>query len=188
MPTPGCRWTWQKVEAAAGTTSPCNRGRVKSLTAAKIKKAVDDLLKGEWADKTSEFYFATSFDLQDTKLDAAIREQTERLAELKITFVPWGVQEVSGLLKEHPRIVDDFFGRPWVERFCGLEAARALASNLPRQDSSELRAGLRDLYQAVFSAQGEARPAENPEPGQQFVILDVDPSRQQSEIVRHRAA
>ena len=53
---------------------------MKSLTAARIKKAVDDLLKGEWADKTSAFYFATSFDLQDTKLDTAIRQQTERLA------------------------------------------------------------------------------------------------------------
>lgn len=157
--------------------------RVKSLTAARIKKAVDDLLEGEWADKTSAFYFATSFDLQEAKLDAAIRQQTERLAGLRIAFVPWGVQEVSGLLKEHPRLVDDFFGRPWVERFCGPEAAQALASNLSRQDSSELRVGLRDLYQAVFSAQGEARPAGNPEPGRQFVILDVDPSRQQSEIV-----
>ena len=157
--------------------------RVKSLTATRIKKAVDDLLKGEWADKTSEFYFATSFDLQDAKLDVAIRQQTERLAGLGIGFVPWGVQEVSGLLKEHPRLVDDFFGRAWVERFCGLEAAQALASNLSRQDSGELRAGLRDLYQAVFSAQGEAHPAGNPERGRQFVILDVDPSRQQSEVV-----
>src|SRR5579859_7549172 len=99
--------------------------RVKSLTAARIKKAVDDLLKGEWADKTSEFYFATSFDLQDAKLDVAIRQQTERLAELRIAFVPWGVQEVSSLLKEHPRLVDDFFDRPWVERFCGPEAVQA---------------------------------------------------------------
>jgi hypothetical protein len=157
--------------------------RVKSLTAARIKRAVDDLLKGEWADKTSAFYFATSFDLQNVKLDTAVRQQTERLAKLQIAFIPWGVQEVSRLLKEHPRLVDDFFGRTWAERFCGPEAAQALADNLSRQDSSELRAGLRDLYQAVFSAQGEARLAENPEPSPQFVILDVDPSRQQSEIL-----
>jgi len=101
--------------------------RVTSLTAAKIEKAVDDFLEGEWAAKTSSFYFATSVDLQDTKLDTAIRQQAERLAELKITFVPWGLQEVSALLKEHPRIVEDFFGRPWVERFCGPEAVSALA-------------------------------------------------------------
>jgi hypothetical protein len=154
--------------------------RVKSLTAARIKKSVDDLLKGEWAGKTSAFYFATSFDLQDARLDAAIRQQTERLAERNIAFVPWGVQEVSGLLKEHPRLVDDFFGRVWAERFCGPEAAQALATNLPRQDSSKLRAGLRDLYQAVFSAQGEPR---NLEPGRRFVIVDVDPGPQKPEVI-----
>ncbi|SCL38829.1 NACHT domain-containing protein [Micromonospora rhizosphaerae] len=157
--------------------------RIQSLTAAKIKKAVDDLLKGEWARKTAAFHFATSFDLQATKLDAAIRDQTERLAKLGITFVPWGVQEVSTLLKDQPRIVDDFFGRPWVERFCGQEAARALANNLSHQDSRELRAGLHDLYRAVFYAQGGVHPIENTEPDQQFVILDVDSNRQQSNIV-----
>ncbi|GII32954.1 NACHT domain-containing protein [Planotetraspora mira] len=171
------------AKPAAGTTITLQSRRIKSLTAAKIKKAVDDLLKGEWAYKTSRFYFATSFDLQDTKLDAAIRQQTERLAKFKITFVPWGVQEVSSLLKDHPRIVDDFFGRSWVECFCGPGAAQALAINLPRQDSSELRAGLRDLYQAVFSAQGGVHLVENTEPDHQFVILDVDTNRQQSNIL-----
>ncbi|MDX8036937.1 NACHT domain-containing protein [Lentzea sp. BCCO 10_0856] len=157
--------------------------RVQTLTATKIKKAVDDLLKGEWADKTAAFHFATSFDLQDTKLDDAIREQTERLAKLKITFVPWGVQEVSILLKDQPRIVDDFFGRPWVERFCGSDAAEALANNLSPQDSRDLRAGLHDLYHAVFSAQGGVHLAENAEPDGEFVILDVDPNRQRADVI-----
>ncbi|AIJ23039.1 putative signal transduction protein with Nacht domain [Amycolatopsis methanolica 239] len=31
--------------------------RIETLTATKIKKSVDDLLKGEWADKTSAFHF-----------------------------------------------------------------------------------------------------------------------------------
>ncbi|MGH3976081.1 MAG: hypothetical protein ACRDS9_22555 [Pseudonocardiaceae bacterium] len=130
--------------------------RVKTLTAARINKAVDDLLKGEWADKTARFYFATSFDLQDAKLDAEIRRQTDRLAENGIAFVPWGAQEVSRLLKDQPRIVDDFFGRSWLQRFCGEEAAESLAHNLPHQESRDLRAGLRELYAAVFSAQGGA--------------------------------
>lgn len=157
--------------------------RVKTLTAAKIDKAVDDLLKGEWVDKTAAFYFATSFDLQDTRLDAAIRKQTKRLAKLKITFIPWGVQEVSTLLKNHPRVVDDFFGRPWVERFCGPDAAQALEHNLPHQDSRELRAGLRDLYRSVFSAQGGVHPVENAELDGAFVILNVDPSRQRPDVI-----
>ncbi|MER5985784.1 NACHT domain-containing protein [Streptomyces sp. NPDC001787] len=157
--------------------------RVRTMTADRITKAVDDLLKGEWADRASMFHFATSFDLQNTKLDTAIREETERLAGLGITFVPWGVQEVSGLLKDHPRIVDDFFGRTWTERFCGPDAARALADNLPHRDSGELRAGLRDLYRAVFSAQGGVHPAEDSEPGGEFVVLDVDPHSRRADLI-----
>lgn len=155
--------------------------RIKTLTAGKIKKAVDDLLAGEWAKNTAAFHFATSFDLQDTKLDTPIREQTERLAKLGIAFVPWGVQEISGLLKDQPRIVDDFFGRAWVERFCGIEAAQALADNLDIEDSRDLRAELRVLYQAVFSAQGGNHPIENADQAGGFVVLDVDP-------IRHRSA
>jgi len=157
--------------------------RVESLTATRIKRAVDDLLNGEWAKKTATFHFATSFDLQDTKLDSAVRDQTERLAKLGITFVPWGVQEISALLKDQPRIVDDFFGRPWVERFCGREAAQALASNLPHQDSRDLRAGLLRLYRSVFYAQGGVYSADSREPHQEFVILDVDVNGQQSDIL-----
>jgi hypothetical protein len=133
--------------------------RVESLTAAAIEGAVDDLLEGEWADKSAAFYFATSSDLQNTKFDSVIRAQTERLAKLKIAFVPWGVQEVSATLKLHPRLVDEFFGRPWVERFCGAQAADELADNLLNHDTRNLRAGLRTLYEAVFYAQGGVHPA-----------------------------
>ncbi|MGI5243248.1 NACHT domain-containing protein [Dactylosporangium sp. CA-139066] len=157
--------------------------RVQALTAAKIKKAVDDFLKGDWSDKTRIFYYATSYDLQDTKLDEELRTQGDRLAGLGVTFVPWGVQEVSALLKDHPRIVDDFFGRSWVEAFCGPEAARALANNLPALESRELRTRLRQLYQAVFSAQGGIQQTEDPASEQQFVIVNVDPRPQQRGVV-----
>lgn len=100
--------------------------RVKSLRPAGIRKAVDDFLKGEWADRSSAFYFATSFDLRDTKFDAEIRAQTDRLAELGITFIVWDVQEVSAMLKSQHELVDDFFGRPWLDRFCGSDAVLAL--------------------------------------------------------------
>jgi hypothetical protein len=149
--------------------------RVQTLTAAKIEKAVDDLLAGEWGSKSRTFYYATSFDLQETRLDEALRTQGDRLAALGVTFVPWGVQEVSALLKNYPRIVDDFFGRNWVEAFCGRQAAQALANNLPAPDNRELRTRLRQLYQAVFSAQGGAPRAEGPAPDHQFVIVNVDP-------------
>ncbi|MGI5213344.1 NACHT domain-containing protein [Plantactinospora sp. CA-290183] len=157
--------------------------RVQALTATKIKNAVDDFLEGEWAGKTRTFYYATSYDLQETKLDEALRTQSDRLAALGVTFVPWGVQEVSALLKNHPRIVDDFFGRNWVEAFCGPQAAQALVNNLPALESRELRTRLRHLYQAVFSAQGGVQQGEDPASESQFVIVNVDPQPQQSSVL-----
>ncbi|WP_062356256.1 hypothetical protein [Herbidospora yilanensis] len=103
--------------------------RVKNLTAAKIKKAVDDLIAGDWADKTAVFYYATSCNLRRTQLDTEIRKQSERLAKLGIALVSWGAQEVSALLKDHPRLVDEFFGQSWVERFCGPQAVSDLANS-----------------------------------------------------------
>lgn len=157
--------------------------RVQSLTGAKIETAVDDLLDGEWGSKTQTFYYATSFDLQDTKLDKAIREQGDRLAGLGVTFVPWGVQEVSTLLKDYPRIVDDFFGRGWVKAFCGAQAAQALANNLSALDSRELRTRLRQLYQAVFSAQGGVRQTGSSASEHQFVIVNVDMQPEQGSVL-----
>jgi hypothetical protein len=106
--------------------------RVKALEPSSIAEAVNDFLEGEWADRVSAFYFATSVDLRDRKLDAEIRKQAELLAKKGITFAPWGAEEVSGLLKAHPRIVRDFFGPHWAERFCGKEERTgAHGSGLP---------------------------------------------------------
>lgn len=150
--------------------------RVQSLTPAAIKDAIDDFLDGHWADRSAEFYYATTFDLQNTRFDTMIRTQVERLAKRKIALVPWGLQEVSAMLKLQPRLVDEFFGRAWVERFCGAQAADELANNLHNHDSRELRAGLRTLYKAVFYAQGGVHPSPD-DNNQQFVVLDVKPLR-----------
>lgn len=172
------------VNVTHGTTEGRDRislqsRNIKSLTPGKLRKAVDQFLGGEWAARSEAFYFATSYDLQEGKLDAVIREQTDRLAELGITFVPWGLQEVSALLKNQPRLVDDFFGRAWVHRFCGTDAAQALTDNLNHHDVQDLRTKLRHFYQAVFHAQGETHFTRDTDTAQRFVVLDVAPERQQ---------
>ncbi|MFG1879511.1 NACHT domain-containing protein [Sphaerisporangium sp. NPDC049003] len=146
--------------------------RVKKLTPAGIKRAVKDFLSREWAGRSQRFYFATSANLQERTLDVAVREATDELGEHRIEFIPWGAQELAALLRPHPEIVDDFFGRPWVELFCGRDAASGLRHRLTPQDSTRLRDELRSLYSAVFAAQ-DART----KPGHdgRFVILDVAP-------------
>ena len=144
--------------------------RVKTLTEAGIKSAVDDFLKGEWANRSKRFYFATSVDLRERGLDQAVRDVTDKLAKQQIEFIPWGAEEVSAILKTHPDIVDDFFGRPWVKLFCGRAAAEGLTHRLLPEDSRTLRESLRGLYTSVFASQG-TKPRQRPE--DDFVILDV---------------
>jgi hypothetical protein len=131
--------------------------RVERLYPSGIKSAVADFLAGDWSDDTGTFFYATSFDLTDTRLDAALRESADRLAEVEIRFVPWGVVEVSELLRSLPRLVDDFFGRAWVEHFCGPSALAALSPRLTFSELRDLRGRLAELYAAVFDSQAAIR-------------------------------
>ncbi|WP_165966941.1 tetratricopeptide repeat protein [Actinomadura sp. 7K507] len=114
--------------------------RVKKLTPTGITSAVDEFLAGEWASRTTKFFFATSFDLRERSLDAAVRRAADKLAEHGIEFVPWGAQEVADLLRSLPETVEDFFGPPWVVVFCRRGQVRVRAPDpLPLPGSRRRR-------------------------------------------------
>jgi energy-coupling factor transporter ATP-binding protein EcfA2 len=159
--------------------------RIETLYPSGITGAVSEFLAGDWPNETGTFYYATSADLTDSRLDIALRESADRLDKVGIQFVPWGVVEVSELLRPIPRLVDDFFGRAWVEHFCGSAALATLTPRLTFEDVRTLRGRLFDLYSAVFDSQAAirkpanafsgvrvARPADDP-----FVMLDVLPQQ-----------
>lgn len=148
--------------------------KVEKLTAASITSAVDDFLDGEWADRCSRFYYATSVSLRDTKLDAAVRSATDLLETKGIEFVAWGVDEVSELLRPQPRLVDDFFGRPWVSVFCGEESLRDLSRRVSPERARAARAALATLYRGAFRAQGASSTVTGHHTaGLSYVILDT---------------
>lgn len=106
--------------------------RVATLTDADLRKAVDDFLGGEWAGKSSEFVFCTSLGAVRTEHGREIEEQRDRLRahDPSIKFVVWDAEELSDRLREHPDLVEEFFGRAWLDAFLP-EAARAdVASQL----------------------------------------------------------
>lgn len=128
--------------------------RVAKVTAAAIEKAAKDFLAGDWADRSARFYYATSSSLRDTKLDVAVRAATDLLGERGVEFVPWGVEELSERLRDQPRIVDDFFGRAWVEKVCGVERLAELSRRITTAKARQLRAALGNLYRGAFRAHG----------------------------------
>lgn len=151
--------------------------RVKSITPASISTAVTDFLAGEWAGRCSRFYYATSSSLRDTNLDAAVRSAHDTLGEKGIEFTPWGAEEIAERLRDHPRLVDDFFGRAWVTAFCGEDRAAELAERRTTPDQAHAaRAALGDLYRAAFRAQGASPTVTGAHArGLSYLILDTQP-------------
>lgn len=104
--------------------------REKNFSSAKIEEAVTKFLKGNWVQKTDIFVLCTKESLKDTKRTNTFEAQSEILRRKGISFVKWDSDELSTKLKNYPEIVDDFFGREWVEAFCGREQAESLGAKL----------------------------------------------------------
>lgn len=102
---------------------------------AKIKKAVDVFLGGEWAKTSAVFVLCTRESLDPKNRADAIEVQAKRLRKRDIAFLVWDEGKLCALLKDNPAIVDDFFGRPWVNAFCGEEAAERLGNRITAQQS-----------------------------------------------------
>jgi hypothetical protein len=148
--------------------------RIKNPTVSGIEKAVDDFLAGSWADRSSRFYYATSASLRHTKLDAAVRAAFDKLAERGIEFIPWGAEQVSERLRDQPLIVDDFFGRAWVDRFCGPDRLVEVSHRITTSHARELRSILGNLYRGAFRAYGASSTVTSVA-AMPFMVLDTVP-------------
>ena len=143
--------------------------RVKEFSANQIKKAVDEFLKGKWADKTENFILCTTLALNDTSQIDEINSQKERLAEKNIIFEIWDSSNGGALperLKVYPDLVDDFFLRAWVSLFNGRPASEALDDRLNGAELASLRINLKDVYETLFQRydQGLRLGSQSPAP------------------------
>jgi hypothetical protein len=92
--------------------------REKDFFPTKIKKAVDKFLAGTWVQKTSAFILCTQESLSSKQRSDAIISQIEKLRQIGISFIPWDSEELSIKLKDHPKIVADFFNEHFAKAFC----------------------------------------------------------------------
>jgi hypothetical protein len=125
--------------------------RYETITADDIAKAVDKFMNGKWREKCTTLRICVSASLEDTKVQDEIDNQKQQLKSANVVIQTAGIEMLSEDLKKHPDLVDDFFGRPWVERFCGTDAASRLSGRLLTNDEvRRLRATLRKQYKAYF--------------------------------------
>ena len=139
-----------------GETPPLRRyvslqaRRIKTATKGELSSSVDEFLKGQWADVSHRFVYATSSSATSTELVDEIEKLSDQLVQVPIEFEVWDQEAISRKLKDYPELVDDFFGRPWVESFCGGTAAKALSTRLDARQVTDLRRELARIYAATF--------------------------------------
>ena len=160
---------------------------------AKIKSAVTKFLKGEWRDKSNVFVLCTQGSMRSVGRVKAIEEQASILSTHSVSFRAWDCEELACQLKSHPNIVDDFFGRPWVEALCGTEAVQLLDNRLDSTRRIHLRERLLSFYTRVFDLHDRGVPIlDELTLYERYVIADIElvealnPSdRQASPLLRH---
>jgi len=148
------------VRRAAGDYATWQCKKYQEIKPADLKEAVTKFLDGDWMKRTKLFRLAVAPSLNDTKLAEEIETQRARLQAVGVNFETLDQHKLSLMLKDHPKLVDDFFGRPWVEAFNGAEAAKALSPRkLSREQKVTARRFMRELYAANFQAVDGGIPA-----------------------------
>ena len=125
--------------------------RYKKITKKVLRDSVKKFLDGDWAKRTRKFRFAVASSLNLTGLAEEIVAQSELCKSYNIKFLPMDRDNLSVMLKNHPELVDDFFGRPWVVAFNGREAAASLSGRkLNPSEKVKVRKCLQALYNTYF--------------------------------------
>lgn len=151
------------VRRATGDYATWQCKRYQEIKATDIKNAVTKFLEGDWASRTKLFRLAVAPSLNATELAEEIERQRTRCAAVNITFEPLDQDRLSLMLKDHPDLVDDFFGRSWVEAFNGPEAAASLSGRkLGREQKLNARRFIQTLYATHFKTVDGGIPAAAP--------------------------
>jgi hypothetical protein len=136
--------------------------RENDFTARKIKKAVTTFLNGAWATKADTFVLCTKEQLIETKRADELEVQRKILADRGIALDPWDAAKLALKLKDLPRLVDDFFGRSWVQAYCGPDVAESLGERLDASEMTRFRQEFGTFYARVFEKHDPGLPvAEN---------------------------
>src|SRR6266699_2736210 len=118
----------RRVGTGGYTVYQCKK--VERFGPADIGAAVDKFLEGPWVAQADRFVLCTSHSLAPIQLAGRLNTESERLAERGVALTRWDADELDILMKDHPELVDDFFGRPIVTAFCGPDAAAGLGQRL----------------------------------------------------------
>lgn len=155
-----------------GTYDTWQAKRHRSFGASQVKKAVGEFIKGDWKERSHSLILAVQAPLDDTQVQEEIERQAARLKADGIIFTALGADQLTEMLRSHPAIVDDFFGRPWAEAILGTEVARGLGERLDGRDFATAREQLLSFYENRFRHVDPGVTA-LPTQGEQYAALAI---------------
>lgn len=135
--------------------------RYKNITEDVLEKAVKTLKEGDWKDKSDQFVFCTSFPLNTIQLQKKFNSLKVELKKVGIKFIKWDKIQLKRILKKHPLIVYEFFGKEWVKRFNGEIKLKEI-EEVCKLDSSQVakfRKELYNIYSTVFQQYDPSIPS-----------------------------
>lgn len=124
--------------------------RHRAFGAAKLREAIDVFLGGSWSARAARFTIVVQASLRSIAVQEEIELQAARLAACGIPFAALDGEDLTDRLRRHPKLVDDFFGRPWVAALLGQEVANDLSARLDGAAFARVRAQLARVYDAQF--------------------------------------
>jgi hypothetical protein len=124
--------------------------RHRSFGPAKLRDAVDLFLAGSWADRAARFTIVVQARLSSPEVQEEIERQAERLRACGCRFLALDGEGLTERLREHPVLIDDFFGRNWVAALLGHDIANSLGSRLDGAALARVREQLTRIYEAQF--------------------------------------
>lgn len=145
----------------------------------KIEDAVTLFTTGSWYARSDRFVLCCKESMQSNLRQEKIELQRAHLSSAGITLAIWDAIELSSLLKNHPDLVDDFFGRQWVKAFNGDDAASELKNRLEGKDFAKIRERFAAFYSLVFQQNDPGIPhqcataTESPSLHTRYIIPEI---------------
>jgi hypothetical protein len=140
------------VRIADGVFHVWQSKRYKKISKGAVKEAVGFFLKHKWAKQARRFVLAIACGFESPAVIDAIEEARTALQAANIEFEALDASKLTERMKLEPALVDDFFGREWVEPICGSEGLELLKNRLSRFDVTSVRTRLRAFYNSWISA------------------------------------
>ena len=135
--------------------------RYQTITESELEEAVKVFQGGKWFSKSNEFIFCTSCTLEKTQVQDKFLKLKNDLSAHGIAFIKWDKIQISSILKEHPQIVYDFFGRGWVKAFNGEDFLSNISKErrLDAVQIANYRKQLFNVYATIFQKYDPSIPA-----------------------------